>query len=141
IAARVCLLSLDLLRRHVMECAQDGALTSQRRTHGLRHAQTRDRAGYRMQLGQAKVQKLGAAPGEHDVARLNVTMDDAFAMRLVQRIGDLGAGPDHLIQRKRLPDDPLSERFSLQILHDEEVDAVVLADVEYRANVRMAERG
>jgi len=39
-----------------------------------------------------------AAPREHDVARLEIPMDDPLPMRLVQRVGDLDGDPERIVQ-------------------------------------------
>ena len=67
-------------------------------------------------------------------------MDEAPAMGGVQGIGDLAAVAQHLIERQRSPLQPLRQRLSLEVFHDEEVDAVVTADVVERADVRVRER-
>ncbi len=67
-------------------------------------------------------------------------MDDARLMGLVQRIGDLDrdraapapAAADLSSSRRR-------ERLALEVLHDEIGDAVLLADVVQRADVRVIE--
>ena len=40
---------------------------------------------------------------EHDVARLQIAVDDAGAVRAVERVGDLGAEPQHLGGGQRAP--------------------------------------
>ena len=70
-------------------------------------------------------------------------MHDAAAMGLAQGFGILDRlaqdifgcqGPASFSRRCR---QPIRERLSFQILHDQEVDAVVLTDVVERADMRM----
>ena len=64
---------------------------------------------------------------QHHVARLEVAMDDAGAMRAVERVGDLdgdAAAPDRAAagrssRRSR-------ERLAFEMLHHQEVDAVLV---------------
>ena len=68
-------------------------------------------------------------------------MDDAGAVRLVERVGDLdrrsasacSSGSGTFLQ-------PRCERLALEMLHDEKRGAVMLADVVERADMRMVER-
>jgi len=68
-------------------------------------------------------------------------MGHALAVRLVERVGDLDRVLQHLLQRQQAFRKPLRQCFAFQALHDEEVGAVLLADVEERADVRMVEAG
>ena len=67
-------------------------------------------------------------------------MDDAVAMRAVERVGDLGAVADHLVGRQRAARQPAGQRLAFQVLHDEKGDAVLLADVVEHADVRVVQR-
>ena len=63
-------------------------------------------------------------------------MDNAVAMRFVERVGDVDADANYLLGGQRAILEPLLERFSLEQLHH---DGVV-ADVVERADVRVAQR-
>ena len=71
---------------------------------------------------------------------LDVAMDDASLVRLVEGIGDLHADRGDL--RRVEPPAPQHgrERLALHVLHHQEVDVVLVADVEERADVGMAQR-
>lgn len=47
------------------------------------------------------IQQLGARCGEHDIPRLEVTVHDARAVRLLQRIADLYCALQRLLQGQR----------------------------------------
>src|SRR5216684_4409043 len=68
-------------------------------------------------------------------------MDDAMMMCVIERIGDLDRGAQHLIDWQGASKQPVGERLSLDILHHEVWQAVLLADVMERADVRMVEAG
>ena len=70
-----------------------------------------------------------------------VPVDDPLPLCLVQRIGDLDGDLERLIERQRTFLQPLGERLALQVLHDQEVDPVLAADVVEGANVRVIEAG
>ena len=54
------------------------------------------------ELREAEVEHLHlAAPGEEDVRRLDVAMQDAFGVRGVQRVGDLRADVEHRFEIER----------------------------------------
>ena len=68
-------------------------------------------------------------------------MDDSLAVRLVECFGDLLAVAEHLVKSERPARDAIGEALALEELHDEKVDAILVTDVEERADVRMAELG
>ena len=68
-------------------------------------------------------------------------MDDALAVGLVQGVRDLDAVAQHLLGGERAPAQAIREGLALEVLHDQEVGAVLLADVEERADVGMVQAG
>ncbi len=68
-------------------------------------------------------------------------MDDALLMRLLQRFRDLRPNLHHLIERQRPFLQALGQRLPFQILHHQEVGAVLRTDVVKRADIRMLQRG
>ena len=67
-------------------------------------------------------------------------MDDAVAVRLVERVRDLGCDLRRLIQRQRAFLEASGERLPIQAWHDQKMRAVGFADVVDAADVRMLER-
>ena len=88
---------------------------------------------------QPEVEQLHAGLRQHDVAGLEITMDDAGAMCDCERVSDLSSNVERLVQRQGALLQPLFERLPFQVLHDKEVDVVVLSNVEHRANVRVTD--
>ncbi len=68
-------------------------------------------------------------------------MDDAFAMRLVERVRNLNPKLQRLVERHCALRQSLSQRLSLQVLHHKEIDPVLATDVVDVADVRMTEGG
>ena len=68
-------------------------------------------------------------------------MHDPVTMRGAQRVGDLDGVLQRLRKRNRTFAQPLGQRLAFEELHHEEVHALVRADVVYRADVGMVERG
>ena len=68
-------------------------------------------------------------------------MRHAFAVRLVQRVGNLDGVLQHLLQRQRTFQQPLRERLAFEILHHQKINSVLMADVVERADVRMIQAG
>ena len=89
VGARVGVLSFDLLGRHVLHRAEDRLLHRHRRLDGGCDRQAGRGHDCRRHLRQAEVEQLRARFRQHDVARLQIAVDDAGAVRLVERIGDL----------------------------------------------------
>ena len=67
-------------------------------------------------------------------------MHDARGVRGRQRLADLPGVPDGPVDRQPALRQPLGQRLAFEVLHHQEIDAVVVADVEQRADVGMAER-
>jgi hypothetical protein len=92
----------------------------------------------RRELRQAEVEHLHLAPPrDEDVGRLDVTMQDAFGVRGVERIGDLRGDLEHLAQIHRPPRQTAIERLAIEQLHREIELAFVLIETVDRADVRM----
>ena len=86
---------------------------------------------------QPEVEQLGAGLRQHHVARLEVAVNDPLAVRPLQRLGDLHAVRDRLVERNLFAREPRGESLALDILHDEVIDRARLPDVVERADVRM----
>jgi hypothetical protein len=67
-------------------------------------------------------------------------MDDPMAMGLVERIRDLDGVAQCAIERQRTLLESGRERLALQVLHDEELDAVLVPNIVKYADVGMIER-
>ena len=93
-------------------------------------------------LADAEVHDLRAAVlGQHDVARLQIAVDDARIVRDGQAVGDLAGDLDHARGLQPLPLDRAVERLTGDELHDDERPAVQLADVVDGDDIRVVEQG
>ena len=88
----------------------------------------------------AEVHQLGAGARQHDVRGLHVPVDDPVAMRVIERIGHFDRALKRAIERQRPLREACREGVPLEVLHDDEVDAIAGADVVQRADVRVSER-
>ena len=100
-------------------------------TAGLLHGQ-----------GDAEVGDQGGAVLEQRVLRLDVAMDDALAVRVVERRGHLPREPERLVHRE-LPvaAQPGAQRFPGHVRHDVVEQPVGLARVDQPEDVRVLEIG
>src|SRR5437773_4150420 len=93
------------------------------------------------ELCESKVEELHAAGRDHDIGWLQVSVNYAVAMRMVQGVGDFRSATQRIAERERATRDSLRKRPALHVLHHEIGRAVLVADVIESADVRMAERG
>lgn len=70
---------------------------------------------------------------------LEVSMHHTMPVSLVERAGNLDGTSKRLVQWKRAFLQPRGDGFTLQILHHQIIDTVILADIVQRANVWMAQ--
>src|SRR6478609_1114993 len=118
-------------RRHIGGRAGKGASA----VHG------RTLVGTRQVLGHAEVQYFDLAlAAEHDVFRLDVTVNDAMPVRRHQGFRTLNRDGEKLIQRQRLPQ-PLSQVLAFHIFQDQEYLALLLQHVIDSGYVSIAEAG
>ncbi len=138
VAPRVGRRAFEHLGGHVLHGAHHhaGAGDRKRRGDGL---VVHGRLGRRFR--EPEVEELGTRAGQHHVRRLEIPVDDAVPMRLVERIRDLAAVPDDVLDRQRPLGQALRQRLALEELHDQEIDAVCagirVADVIEGADMRV----
>jgi len=104
----------------------------------VRHARTQALGDF----GQTEIEHLHLPPrGDHQVGALDVAVDDAAPVRLLQRLGNLDADVDRFAEGELPAFELLRERFALDVLHDDEGMALVLADVVNGSNLGRVQRG
>ncbi len=87
-------------------------------------------------LGEAEVQNLGVAPlGNENVRRLDVTVNDAFRVRRIQRIRNVDCHMQEPLQFHRLTGDQMFQCRAIEVLHGNERPAFFLANLMNRADV------
>ncbi len=107
-----------------------------RHASGLRWA-----GGGLCDLGQAEIQDLRVlALGHKNIRRLNVAMDDSLGVGRVERVGDLDAQRKQRVQFHGTVADDVFQRRAVEVLHDDEGLAVLLANVVDGADIWMVER-
>jgi hypothetical protein len=79
--------------------------------------------------------------GDHDVARLEIPVQDAGGMRGRHRIGDLNRVLQALVYRQPLSRNQRGERAAGDVLHRDEIVFALLADLVNRDDMRMVEAG
>ena len=90
----------------------------------------------------AEVGDQRAAVVQQDVLGLDVAVDHAVPVRVVERVGDLARDPHRVVDRELLlAVEPVAERLALDERHDVVEEAVGLARVEQREDVRMLQIG
>ena len=92
--------------------------------------------------GDAEVGDDGLAAGQHDVLRLDVPMDDAVLVGVLQGAADFAGDLERGVERKLLfPREPLPERLALGERHHVVEQAAGLPRVVQRENVGVLEGG
>ena len=118
VRARIGLLSLDLLGRHVAERAEHDAGLG-----AVRGRQVRLRPGRAVglrQLGEAEVEDLDpAVVGHEQVLGLQVPVNDPLLVRRRQPAGDLDRVVGGLAHRQRAAREPRAQRLAFEELRDD----------------------
>jgi hypothetical protein len=89
---------------------------------------------------KSKVEQLDAGLRDHDVAGFQVTVRHALAVRFTERIGNLYAVCQKLIEWKWSFEKAVRKRLAFQILHHHEVDAVRLSHIVNHADIGVIQR-
>jgi hypothetical protein len=90
---------------------------------------------------EAKIQHLHTRLRDHNVAGLQVTMDDAARVCRCERVGDLRPVPNRLVERETTARDPRRQRGATNQLHDQKVASTHLLEAVDRGDVWMVQRG
>lgn len=148
VGARVSLIALQLLRRHVLQGAEDCPLSGKRRSlrwcGQCRRCEPLATDRF-LQFCQPEVQQLDAGLCQHDVARFQIAMDDTGAVGGGERLRDLCPNLQGLVERQGAFPQPVGQCFPGQILHHQVVrglpcaDLLRLTDVVERADVGMGQ--
>ena len=85
---------------------------------------------------EAEIQNLDSGFRDHDVAGLQIAVDDALFVRLRERSQNLRGIEERSCNRKGSAFEPGGDGFALDQLHDQ----VVRADIEERADVGVVQR-
>src|SRR5581483_5246871 len=90
---------------------------------------------------QSKIEDLGLPTcGDKNVCWFDVPMNNALAVCGIQCVSDLDCQLQHRFDVQRLCGNSLLEGLPFEILHGHERRALVLPEVENRANIRMVKR-
>ncbi len=128
-----------LLGRHVGEGAEEAA--GARLEAVLPRAVLVVLAGARQALGEAEVEHLHAAARiDHQVGGLDVAVDHAAGVRLVERVGHLRGEVHGLAHRQGAGREQRRQRLAGHQFHHEEDPPVHLADVVDRGDARGPQR-
>ena len=68
-------------------------------------------------------------------------MHHVLLVRSEKRIGDLGAVAKHLLDRQGTAAQPVGETLAFEKLHHQVVEAILMTDIEERADMGMGQRG
>ena len=118
---------LSLLGRHIRRRPDGSAVLSEAAEIG--------------DLRQSEVHHLeGSLAGKHQVGALDVTVDDALLVSLLQTAGGLGRQRQRFLERQRSLLNLLLQRRPVNIGHRDEHAAVRFADLKYCGDVRVIER-
>src|SRR5208282_562757 len=144
--------ALNLFRGHVLDGADDAANGGER-AQGRGSADggsgcergSRGSAGGRgresLRFGQAKIHQLGPALGEHDVAGLEIAVNDSLAMGHGERVCDGNADLEDIAHRQGAFAEPICQSLALEKLHDQKINSILRTDVVELADREMIERG
>jgi hypothetical protein len=141
VGASVEFFSPRLLGRHVSH-GSDGRTGTRQvvRIDGYSCEGGSNRTGDGSHFGQSKVEDLGLSPlGNEEVRRLEIAVDNARAMCNVQGIRNLHTEVYDLLGGHGMALDAVLQGGAFEVLHDDVVAVVIIADVIDGADVRMIE--
>ncbi len=96
----------------------------------------------RHQLGEPQVQHFRLPPhGDEDVGRLDVAVDDSFGVRRLERVRDLDARRQQLLELHGPALDPVLQGAPFQQFHGDEVLPILLVDFVDGADIGMVQSG
>jgi hypothetical protein len=91
---------------------------------------------------EAEVEELGlSAFGDKNIGRLDIAMNDAFAVGGVEGVGDLDAQRDQGFGVERAAFDAMLQGLAFEELDRDEGQAVLLVDLVNGADIGMVESG
>ena len=140
VGARVGFARLRAARAPCTEACRGSCPARSARSARSRPATARRRRCCGPQLREAEVEQLGAGSRQHDVAGLEIAMDDAGTMCLVERVGDLdrrSSAPRRACSGPRVR--RVGERLAFEILHHQVIDASTLQRGRRRTACRCAD--
>jgi hypothetical protein len=149
VGPRIRILPLELLGRHVLECAENRSMTGQfGGCRGERGETGRLRRGG-ADLRQPEIEELRlqrprracARPGQDDVGRFQISMDDACSVRPGQSSRDLNGNANRLLDRQRTLLETRGEGVAFQVFEDEKIGVAVAPEIVQGTDIRMIERG
>ena len=128
--------SAGLLRSHVRRGAENLAASSR----GGEHRALVVRVGF-AHLGDTEIENLRVtAIRDEDIGGLDVAMNDARVVCGIERVRDLDAEGKQDVERQTAIGDSVSQRGALEVLHDDEGAAILLADIVNGADVGVIQR-
>jgi hypothetical protein len=126
--------------RHVGDGAHDGLLTGDR--HSRRAGGAARLHVALPELGDPEIEHLGPAIGrDHDVARLQVAVDDAALVRGGDGFGNRNGQPEELLKGQPARTSQAGQGLPLDELHRQEVHAAGFLDRVDRDDVGVVEGG
>ena len=135
IGALIHLFPLGLFRRHIGGRPKDHTRLGLADRYGGRLV--RRRHGSSADLGQSEVEHLHQAIRTNlDVSRLEIPMDDAFFVRVIQRVRDLPRNRRGFIEAQRTFLDAVGQRGTFDQLHHQ----IIGPDIVQRTDIGVIER-
>jgi hypothetical protein len=89
----------------------------------------------------SEIKNLGVSPLRDEyIRRFDVTMDDAFFVRCIERVSHFHSQLQQQIHRQRLPANAVLKRLPFEMFHHDEESAILLPDLMNGADVRVIQR-
>ncbi len=90
-------------------------------------------------MSQPEIKEFGSFFCEHDVCGLDITVTNAGPVRAIERVCYLDGVTDCIGRRNWPATEPVRQGFAFQVLHYEEVVAVVAPNIMKDADVWMSQ--
>ena len=112
VATLVHRLTINLLRRHVLQRSGNRTQADERRPRRIA-----DDLDPGQLPGEPEVEQFDSRTGQHHVPRLQIAMHESLLVGVGEAVGDLAGNVDRVVHRKAAAGHAAGQRFAVEMFH------------------------